>query len=88
MSDYEEDFEDADDVVVEENELTSPSRFVPVQVQSTTRTGLSGGGADGKGATGVSTTQGRKMSSELKTKSVCVCVRACVRVRVCVILLG
>ena len=66
MSDYEEDFEDVDDAVAGDNELNSPGRYAPTISKKMTGPISSGGGADGKGASTATATQGKKKSSELK----------------------
>lgn len=69
MSDYEEDFEDVDDVVADDNELNSPVRGAPTNGRKRiTGTISSGEGAEGKGAGGAISTQEKKKSSELKEK--------------------
>ena len=65
MSDYEEDFEDVDDVVADDNELNSPVRDARTKGKETGFIS-SGGGADGKGASAATVTQRDKKSSKLK----------------------
>ena len=65
MSDYEEDFEDVDDIVADDNELNSPVRDARTKGKETGFIS-SGGGADGKGASAATVTQRDKKSSKLR----------------------